>query len=328
MIIDTETHVLYRVLPREWNPDQSMSSRPSWHEHSGHLLVAEMDRAGVDMTFLISYDAEDIAWYFEYIGVESDSADTIGGKKYTLATGVKPYPDRFLWFSTLKHPAGPSGIRQLAKDLADGAVGIKIFPTYLHLAVDDPQLMACYKLIADAERRVILSFEETRPPDTFTVTECFEQLDRVLKAFPGLQFQLNHAGAGSPDDRASDPLNEEARIVFDTANRHDNLWLSTAWLGKVWDDESEYPYRNYLRRLERLYDRVGIGKLLWATDWPWLEEFANYPQAVDSIRRHADFLSDDEKRQYLGGNALRFVGDLLEEYRKAPIFQTGTGAGR
>jgi predicted TIM-barrel fold metal-dependent hydrolase len=327
MIIDTETHVIYRVLAREWNPDQPMSFRPSWHEHSGHLLAAEMDRAGVDKTFLISYDADDIAWYFEYIGIEGDSADTVGGKKYTLETAVKPYPDRFLWFATLKHPEKPSTMRQLAKDLRDGALGIKIFPTYLHLAVDDPQLMACYRLIAEAGRRVILSFEETRPPDTFTVTQCFVQLDRVLTEFPDLQFQLNHAGAGSPDDRASDPLNDEARIVFDVTNRHANLWLSTAWLGKVWDDESEYPYRNYLRRLERLYQQVGVQRLLWATDWPWLEEFANYPQAVDSIRRHAEFFSEKDKALYLGENALRFIGDLLEEYPRAPIFQNAPDAG-
>ena len=300
-----------------------MTFRPSWHEHSGHLLAAEMDRAGVDKTFLISYDAEDIAWYFEYIGLEGDSADTVGGKKYTLETAVKPYPDRFLWFATLKHPTKPGTTRQLAKDLADGALGVKIFPTYLHLAVDDPELMACYKVIAEAGRRVILSFEETRPPDTFTVTECFEQLDRVLCEFPDLQFQLNHAGAGSPEDPASDPLNDGAQIVFDVTNRHDNVWLSTAWLGKVWDDECEYPYANYLRRLERLRDRVGIEKLMWATDWPWLEEFASYPQAVNAIRRHADFWSDAEKDLFLGGNAVRFVGDLLDAYRRAPIFRAG-----
>jgi predicted TIM-barrel fold metal-dependent hydrolase len=204
-------------------------------------------------------------------------------------------------------------------------LGFKIFPIYLRLAIDDPQLMACYRTIADAGRRVILSFEHTRPSVTYTVTECFEQLDRVLREFPELQFQLNHAGAGSPDDPASDPLNDQARIVFDVTNRHENLWLSTAWLGKVWDDESEYPYRKYLSRLKRLHDEVGPERLMWATDWPWLEQFANYPQTVNAIRLHADFLSESDKDRFMGANALRFISqELLDEYRRAPIFRGGS----
>ncbi len=327
MIVDTETHVIYRMLAREWNPGQPMSFRPSWHEHSGHLLTAEMDRAGVDKTFLISYDAGDIAWFFEFNGIDGDSADTVGGKKYTLETAVKPYPDRFLWFATLKHPAHPGTTGQVATNIAEGTLGFKIFPIYLGLAVDDPELIARYRMIADAGRRVILSFEHTRPSVTYTVTECFEQLDRVLREFPELQFQLNHAGAGSPDDPASDPLNDAAKIVFDVTNRNENLWLSTAWLGKVWDDGSEYPYRNYLGRLKRLYDEVGAERLMWATDWPWLEQFGNYPQMVNAISRHADFFSESDEERFMGGNALRFIGDeLLDEYRRAPIF-SGRTAG-
>ena len=66
--------------------------------------------------------------------------------------------------------------------------------------------------------------------------------------------------------------------MFDVSNRNENLWLSTAWLGKVWDDESEYPYRNYVGRLKRLYDEVGAERLMWATDWPWLKSSGTIPR--------------------------------------------------
>jgi predicted TIM-barrel fold metal-dependent hydrolase len=180
--------------------------------------------------------------------------------------------------------------------------------------------MDVYRLCVEKNRRIILSFEDTRPPDTPTVAEFCEQLDKVLEEFADLRFQLNHAGASGSHDPASDPLNAEADAVFRVADRHDNLLLSTAWLGKVWDDESEYPYSKYLQRLERIKNAVGVEKIAWATDWPWLEQFMNYPQAVDAIRRHASFFSKEESELFLGGNAHRFVEDLLDDYAHAAIF--------
>jgi predicted TIM-barrel fold metal-dependent hydrolase len=318
MIVDTESHVIFRVFPREWNPGQSPIERASWHEYSGDLFAAEMDRSGVDKAFLISYDAVDTLWVYTLEGGTME--DCITGRKYTLEA-VRRHPERFLWFATLKHPRKYDGLSLARRDISDGALGLKIFPAYLNLRADDEDLMEAYRLCATANRRVILSFEDTQPPVTPSVEEYFEQLDRVLREFPDLKVQINHGGAGSPDDPCSDPLRPEAGCIFEVVNGHSNVLLSTAWLGKTWEDESEYPYPTYLRRLERLRDEVGIGKLMWATDWPWLEQYMNYPQAVNAITRHANFFTQEEKEAFLGGNAFRFVEDLLPAYREARIFQ-------
>jgi predicted TIM-barrel fold metal-dependent hydrolase len=98
------------------------------------------------------------------------------------------------------------------------------------------------------------------------------------------------------------------------ARRHDNLFLSTAFLGYVTieagyaDDEHEYPFPNQLKRLKRLYERVGPDKLMFGTDWPWVEHVRKYVQDVDAIRRHADFMSAKDKEKFLGLNALRYLG--------------------
>jgi predicted TIM-barrel fold metal-dependent hydrolase len=319
MVIDTESHVLYRVFPREMHPERPMTFRPSWHEYSGDLFADEMKRAEVDKAFLISYDADDIRWYLELEG--ADQNDQIGGRTYTLVSAVKKHPDRFLWFATQKDPRRPDTLDRTKRDLADGALGMKIFPAFLQLRLDDPMLLEVYKVIADTGRRIIFSFEDTRPPTTPSVREYYEQLDKVLGEYRDLKVQINHAGAGDPKDPVSDPTHPEARIIFDVVNKHDNVWLSTAWLGKVWDDESEYPFPRYLARLEALYRGVGAERLFWATDWPWLEEYMNYPQAVNTIRRHANFFTDTEKRLFLGDNAYAFVQDLLGQYEQAPIFR-------
>jgi hypothetical protein len=49
-----------------------------------------------------------------------------------------------------------------------------------------------------------------------------------------------------------------------------------------------------------------------------------YPQAVDSIRKHAHFFTDAEKEAFLGANAYNFVEELLPAYQKAPVFSNSS----
>jgi len=300
MIIDSETHVLYRAWPIETNPSRSRVEGFTWHEHSGDLLADEMDRSGVDHTFLISYDGYDVEWFLRSIGTTPE--DFVTGKKYTRAA-IAAHPGRFWWFSALKDPRLEANLQGVRDDFDDGAAGLKIFPSFLVLDADDPALMAVYELCLEYDRRVILSFEDAHPPETASVPEFFDQLDRVLTALPDLHVQLNHAGC-------VDPLTDELAVVAAVVNKHPNVWVSTAMMGLKWDDGTEYPFPNYQRRLARLKDAIGVDKMLWGTDWPHLAHYMHYPQAVDAVRRHSDFMNEDEKQAFLGGNASRFIGDV------------------
>ena len=80
MIIDTETHVIYRKFLKEANPEKSLIDPATWHELNGDLLVAEMDRAKVDHAFLISYGTNDLGLYLRRL--QMDPEDLISGKKY------------------------------------------------------------------------------------------------------------------------------------------------------------------------------------------------------------------------------------------------------
>jgi predicted TIM-barrel fold metal-dependent hydrolase len=297
VVIDSETHVIFRAWPIETNPSRSRVEGFTWHEHSGDLLADEMKRAGVDRSILISYDGEDVEWFLRSIGTAPE--DFITGKKYTKAA-LAAHPDRFYWFSTLKDPRVSANLDIVRQDFAEGARGLKIFPSFLVLAVDDPSLMTVYRLCIESDRRVILSFEDAHPPETHSIPEFFEQLDKVMRELPDLRVQLNHAGA-------LDPLRPEAEVVFRTVPAHQNVWVSTAAMGLVWDDGTEYPFPNYLARLEKLKREVGAERLLWGTDWPHFSHYMLYPQAVESIRKHAHFFTDREKEQFLGGNAERFL---------------------
>jgi len=308
MVIDSETHVIFRAWPIETNPQRSRTEGFTWHEHSGDLLVDEMARAGVDRTILISYDGHDVEWFLRSVG--STPEDFMTGKKYTKAA-LAGHPDRFYWFSTLKDPRLAASVATVKQDFVDGARGLKIFPSFLVLAVDDPSLMAIYRLCVEHDRRVILSFEDAHPPETHSIPEFFEQFDRVMRELPELRVQLNHAGC-------IDPLVPEAEVVFRTVPKHQNVWVSTAAMGLIWDDGTEYPFPNYLSRLEKLKSELGVERLLWGTDWPHFSHYMLYTQAADSIRKHAIFFNSAEKALFLGGNAERFLSGLATSPGYAP----------
>jgi predicted TIM-barrel fold metal-dependent hydrolase len=231
--------------------------------------------------------------------------DFAGGKKYTKR-GWRQYPDRFWWFSTIKDPKAYPTERIARQDLEEGAAGIKLFPGFLHAPVDHEAFLDTFATCADMGARVLISFEALRPPQTLSLPEYAEQLDGVLERFPDLNFCLLHNGC-------ADPLTPEIEPIYRLMERHANLYLSTAYPGEQWDDGSEYPFPNYLRRIEALVRQVGTERVMWATDWPWFEGFFKYEQGVNAILRHAGFMSQAEKEEFMGGAAMRFMGEEVPE---------------
>jgi hypothetical protein len=67
-VIDTESHLCLRAWPSEAYPDAPRYEHYHWHEHGADLFVSEMDRAGVDRAFVISYDGYDFAPFMRRLG--------------------------------------------------------------------------------------------------------------------------------------------------------------------------------------------------------------------------------------------------------------------
>jgi predicted TIM-barrel fold metal-dependent hydrolase len=304
MIIDTETHVLR--FARSYFNNRTTGKYPmlrhfTWHEHPAELLVSEMDNAGVDKTFLLSYDAEDTRWSALQHGYTME--DYAGGRKHTLFE-ARQFPDRFLWFNTVKDPKVYDSAELIRQDAAIGMVGIKLFPAYIAVSLVEETMRPIWETCRALDLRVLISFETLRPPQTRSLPEYLEELDELLDRYPDVTFALLHVGC-------ADPLAPEATQVFDNVNRHPNLYLSTAFPGEKWDDGTEYPFRNYLRRIQATVEAVGAGRAMWASDWPWFDWAFKYEQGVNAIRRHADFLSEEDQTRFLGGTAAEFMGDRI-----------------
>jgi predicted TIM-barrel fold metal-dependent hydrolase len=298
VIVDTETHIMLFARNAQMNPGLSTRLKHyTWHEHDAELLVEHMDASGVDRTFLISYDGEDTRWSSEQRGFSLE--DFGGGRKYTLL-GVRRFPDRFWWFNTLKDPSVHPTLDLIERDVADGAVGFKLFPAFLQATLDDDAWRAIFTRIAELDKRLLISFEVVRPPLTHTLEDFLAQLSRVLGDLPSLRVALLHAGC-------ADPLTTRGGIVRDLCARHENLYLSCSMPGEVWDDGVEYPYANLLARVERLRDTVSPERIMWATDWPWFDDRFLYQQGIDCFQKHASFFRDGELDLFLGDNAAHFM---------------------
>jgi predicted TIM-barrel fold metal-dependent hydrolase len=297
--IDTEVHTFFRAFPPEAGFDGDRRKLYTWQERSGDLLVAEMQHAGVEKAFLISYDGWDMPYYMSASGAGRESF--WGGADYCRVWARK-YPEQLLWFVTLRDPRERKGLEPLLRRLDEGARGIKVFPGFLEINIDDPVLLEAYALVHERGGRIIFGFEDTNRPETPSVHEVWEAFAHVAESFPEMPMQTNHLGY-------LDPRTDEAERMFEIARAHSNIYISSACLQFMWEDGHEYLFASYLERIRALRDGCGADRIVFGSDWPWLEHYFMYPQLIDAVRKHADFLSEEEKHAFLHENARRFLGE-------------------
>jgi predicted TIM-barrel fold metal-dependent hydrolase len=202
--------------------------------------------------------------------------------------------------TTLHNPRAEGSLERLAAELDAGAVGVKILPAYLRLASDAPGIRAALDLAADRGRVAVFGFEDTEPPLTPTVVEHLEGIGRLASDYP------------RPDPAQPRRECRSIRRIRPRAGRNrrgasDDPHLDLGLGGPLmeWSDAWRYPFPNYLRNLGADAELIPERQIAWGTDWPWFEGVAKYPQLLQAIVDHATFFSEDDRRRYLGGNAVR-----------------------
>ena len=217
------------------------------------------------------------------------------------------HPGRFLLYATVDTPVTDTAIAQLEWQVREfGVDGLKLYPAFYYDGVgqgwrlDDPDfatplLEAAYDL---GIRHVAVHKAIWVPPaakDTFRT----DDLDAPLERFPGLNFQIVHAGAA---------------FLYQTAGllgRHRNLYATM---------ESAFAFvvvrpRVFARMLGVLLQACGSSQLMFASGSnlshpaPQLAAFDGYELPAEVL---AEFgipqLTEADRRGILGANALRLHG--------------------
>jgi predicted TIM-barrel fold metal-dependent hydrolase len=106
------------------------------------------------------------------------------------------------------------------------------------------------------------------------------------------------------DHMADCPIDrpDELRKLVDLA-RYPRVYVKISHLWSL--SRAAYPYRDTFDQVKRLYDAFGPERLMWGSDWPGVEAFCGYAQALALYRGEIPFFSDNDRRWILGKTALK-----------------------
>ncbi len=104
------------------------------------------------------------------------------------------------------------------------------------------------------------------------------------------------------------PPNERFEIPDEilTCLKNPNMCLEV--MLQLMAPDTQYPFAWAQHMLKQLYDELGPQKLIWGSDMPAAERSITYRQAMDYVRVYAEFMSEEDKSLFFGGNAARLFG--------------------
>jgi predicted TIM-barrel fold metal-dependent hydrolase len=97
-----------------------------------------------------------------------------------------------------------------------------------------------------------------------------------------------------------DGVDAGLRLVLDREELP-NLLVKVSGYYYGHDRPWDYPYLDRLPIVRAFAEHWGVGRMVWASDWPSLLPHHSYRQALQVLRDHADFLSEDDVDRIQGG---------------------------
>ena len=167
---------------------------------------------------------------------------------------------------------------ELARQLALGAIALKVHPVHGGFSPADPALYPAYQVCVTEGLPVVVHCGTSSFPGSANELADPALLLPVLRDFPGLTVVLAHGGRGWWYDAAAS-----------LALLHENVWIELSGLPP--QRLPHYYARFDLRRLAR--------KFIFGTDWPGVPGIARNARALAALG-----LGDDVLSGVLAGNAL------------------------
>lgn len=142
--------------------------------------------------------------------------------------------------------------------------------------------------------------------------EQLRLMPSVLDRLDGLHVVLNHLGWALPDEFEIDHLGRpkiEGPIppptlptVLDLA-RYEGVHVMFS--GEYAFSREGYPYSDIGGVVRAVYEAFGAGRMLWASDWPWIRPEPGYEPQLRLVDHYLPDISSDERSAIMGGTAAR-----------------------
>ena len=116
------------------------------------------------------------------------------------------------------------------------------------------------------------------------------EVGTLLEKLPDLTVVIDHM-ADCPVDQ---PAELEKLIAL---KRYPNLFVKVSHTWSL--SKQPYPWLDAQEHVKRLHAAFGPQRLMWATDWPIVENNSTYDKALSVVRDEMKFLNEDDKRWML-----------------------------
>lgn len=301
MVIDCETH----IFPRS-------------HDFTRcHVedLIEDMDRCGVDQTFLTFYSDSTLT---SPCGEITDPEDKRFGDSdeevwdYFRESWQK-HRDRFLFFY-VPDPREPDCIERLEELCELGLVGLgETQPATQNILPNGPEFMPVYRFAADRGLPVVLTMERWEHSLCFggsQFDEFFGMFEQVIREFREVRFMIGHGGdCGSILSKDWDTYLASNLRCYELAAELDNVWVCSCM---PWWFSGNEPNPMLERQVKFLRDHVGFSKVSWGSDWPYNGSSTSYCFKSDyatvvDFYRQLPFCSEEDREWLLGRAALEFA---------------------
>ena len=264
------------------------------HLHPAHLSTLKMSvrewAGGFDAMDGI-YDDEGavIPGAFDaYLEAEGVDVAIMFCEYSPLTTGIQPIenllpiaaanPTRLRFLANVNPHLHDPLLAEVDRQLALGAVALKLHPVHARFAPNDAVLWPVYARMQDVGLPVVFHCGTSVFPGAVNRYADPGLVDEVAGAFPDLKIVLAHGGRGWWYDAAAS-----------LALLYENVWIELSGLPP--HRLPDYYARFGLRRLAR--------KLIFGTDWPGVPGIGRNARAVAALD-----LGDDLLAAVLAGNAL------------------------
>ena len=262
-----------QMMPPYMNDNQNTVER----------LIANMDYAGVNGAVITQ----------EYIDGNQD--------KYLLSA-KKKFPDRIK--ITALYEDYKSSNCKFAKQTCEGREAtdsLSLSKGPLSKGFDGIKI--CAGRLADQDLKKLLPlFKEAELLDKFISIDMADgakqtdSLEYLIHECPSLRIAIGHFGMVTTDG-----WQKQIELA-----KNPNVYIESGGLTWLFHKEF-YPYPSAIDAILEARDICGMEKLMWGSDYPRTMTDITYIMAVRFIEETSK-LTDDEKRAFLGENAMKFYG--------------------
>ena len=280
LIIDAHSHLwLKQDTMVDGSPIRTLQPNASRSEFFGEerqmLPPFMIDGKNTAEVFLSNMD-------YAQVGAAVVVQEVIDGNQNAYLTEVQAkYPDRFFcmgmaWTLEEAKMVQKAGLRGIA------------FPGH-RMKESLHTLMPIFKFMEEQGMMLSMCLGET--------PRQIAEMAEVIQECPKLKVAIGHFGMVT-----TSAFESQVKLALEGPN----VLIESGGITWLYNAEF-YPFPSAIRAIKEAIDQVGIGKLMWGSDYPRTITAITYRMSYDFVSKSTE-LTDEEKVRFLGENAREFYG--------------------